>query len=221
MDVAFDGELSGPIPSRASPGWYSPSGIVVTTVREPEHGTGYRVKRRTAVRTVRPGNDYPAEVSLLLPLSDTTETSFIRLLVALPVMQSSVLTRVLCRTDLMRGQITLLKLLYERDEPIGREELAEKLRGEIHQNPEQSLTGVLGAFGKRVNETENISGGPGTGAFIKRERIGGETHYSLRPEAREAIENIPALIAKFDEPWNELLEPDTRIEAADLATESN
>jgi hypothetical protein len=121
----------------------------------------------------------------------------------------------------MRGQITLLKLLYERDEPIGREELAEKLRGEIHQNPEQSLTGVLGAFGKRINETEDVPGNPGTGAFIKRKRIDGETHYSLRTEAREAIENVPSLIKKFDEPWNELLEPDTRIEAADLATGSN
>lgn len=136
-------------------------------------------------------------------------------------MQSSVLTRVLCRTDLMRGQITLLKVLYERDEPIGREALAEKLRGEIHQNPKQSLTGVLGAFGKRINATEDVPGSPGTGAFIKRERINGETHYSLRPEAREAIENVPTLIKKFDDPWNELLEPDTRIEAADLVANSD
>jgi hypothetical protein len=137
---------------------------------------------------------------------------------ALPAMQSSVLTRVLCRTDLMRGQISLLKVLYERDEPIGREELAEKLRGEIHQNPEQSLTGVLGAFGKRINETEDVPGNPGTGAFIKREWIDGETHYSLRPEAREAIQNVPSLIEKFDESWNELLEPDTRIEATNLVS---
>jgi hypothetical protein len=121
----------------------------------------------------------------------------------------------------MRGQITLLKLLYERDEPIGREELAKKLRSEIHQNPEQSLTGVLGAFGKRINATEDVPGSPGTGAFIKRERIDGETHYSLRPEAREAIEKVPALIEKFDESWDELLEPDTRIEAADLVVESD
>jgi hypothetical protein len=49
-----------------------------------------------------------------------------------------------------------------------------------------------------------------------RERIDGETHYSLRPEAREAIENIPVLIEKFDEPWCDLLEPDTRIESVDL-----
>ncbi len=131
-------------------------------------------------------------------------------------MQSSVLTRVLCRADLRRGQITLLKVLYERAEPIGRKELAERLRGALHQNPEQSLTGVLGAFGKRINATDDIPGSPGTDAFIKRERIDGETHYSLRPEAREAIENVPTLIEKFDDPWSDLLEPDTKIEAVDL-----
>jgi len=121
----------------------------------------------------------------------------------------------------MRGQITLLKVLYERDDPIGREELAERLRGEIHQNPEQSLTGVLGAFGRRINETEDVPGSPGTGAFINREQIDGETHYSLRPEAREAIENVPVLTEKFGEPWDELLEPDTRIEVADLVARSD
>lgn len=116
----------------------------------------------------------------------------------------------------MRGQITLLKILYEQNEPIGRGELAEKLRGGIHQDPEQSLTGVLGAFGRRINETDDIPGSPGTEAFIVRQRIDGETHYSLRSEAREAIENIPALRRKFDEPWSKLLEPDTRIEAKHL-----
>ncbi len=136
-------------------------------------------------------------------------------------MQSSVLTRVLCRADLRRGQITLLKVLYERAEPIGRKELADRLRGELHQNPKRSLTGVLGAFGKRINATDDIPGSPGTDAFIKRERIDGETHYSLRPEAREAIENVPALLNKFEEPWTKLLEPNTRIEATDLVSKAN
>lgn len=135
-------------------------------------------------------------------------------------MQPSVLTRVLCRADLMRGQITLLKMLYERDEPIGRGELAETLRGELHQDPERSLTGVLGAFGKRINATNDIPGSPGTNTFIKRERINGETHYSLRPEAREAIKNVPRLIEIFDEPWSDLLEPDTKIKASDLSPRS-
>ncbi|RQG88853.1 hypothetical protein EA462_10660 [Natrarchaeobius halalkaliphilus] len=136
-------------------------------------------------------------------------------------MQPSSLTKILCRADLMRGQITLLKVLYERDEPIGRGELAEKLRGGIHQDPEQSLTGVLGAFGRRINETDDIPGSPGTDAFIKRQQIDRETHYLLRPEAREAIGNVPALVRRFDEPWDKLLEPDSRIEAKNLVPNSD
>lgn len=135
-------------------------------------------------------------------------------------MQSSILTRVLCRTDLMRGQITLLKLLYENDDPIGREELAKRRRGDIHADHEQSLTGVLGAFGKRINATESVPGNPGTDAFLKRKRIDGELHYQLRSEAREAITEIPALLEKFEEPWDVLLDPETRIKAEDLAPKS-
>lgn len=131
-------------------------------------------------------------------------------------MQSSTLTRVLCRTEIKRGQITLLKHLYERDEPVASAELAEKLRGELHESPKQSLTGVLGAFGKRINATDDIPGNPGIGAFIDRKRIDGETNYSLRPEAREAIENVPALMNKFDESWNNLIKSGTKIESANL-----
>ena len=130
------------------------------------------------------------------------------------------MTRVLCRTDLMRGQITLLKVLYEHDEPISRQELAESLRGEIHQDPAQSLTGVLGAFGKRINETDDVPGQPGIKSFIQKKRIDGELHYRLRQEAREAIENVPTLIEAFDEPWDDLLDPETRIEAANLSAAS-
>jgi hypothetical protein len=130
------------------------------------------------------------------------------------------LTTVLCRTDLRRGQITLLKLFYERDEPIGREELAKTLRGDIHEDHEQSLSGVLGAFGKRINATDEIDGNPGTGLFLKKERINDELHYQLRPEAREAIESVPALLQKFDEPWIELLESGTNIEAVELIPDS-
>ena len=86
----------------------------------------------------------------------------------------------------------------------------------MHQNPERSLTGILGAFGKRVNETQNVSGSPGMSAFIKREQIEDETHYSLRPEGQKTIENVPVLMEKLNKPWNELLESGTRIETVDL-----
>lgn len=135
-------------------------------------------------------------------------------------MQPTVLTRILCRNDLMRGQITLLKELYERNEAIARDDLAKKLRGEIHEDYERSFTGVLGAFGNRINQTGDIPGSPGTDAFLEKNRIDGEIHYQLRPEAREAIKNIPALIEKFDEPWDELLEPNTQIKSGDLVPNS-
>jgi hypothetical protein len=34
-------------------------------------------------------------------------------------------------------------------------------------------------------------------AFIKREQIEDETHYSLRPEGQKAIENVPVLMEKL------------------------
>jgi len=56
--------------------------------------------------------------------------------------------------------------------------------------------------------------------FLKKERINDELHYQLRPEAREAIESVPALLQKFDEPWIELLESGTNIEAVELIPDS-
>jgi hypothetical protein len=83
-----------------------------------------------------------------------------------------------------------------------------------------SLNGVLGAFGGRINETNGVSGQPGIHAFIDKTRINDETHYRLRSDAREAIENVPTLLNKFTEPWSELLEPDTYIEADELVAKS-
>jgi len=45
-------------------------------------------------------------------------------------------------------------------------------------------------------------------AFIKREQIEDETHYSLRPEGQKTIENVPVLMEKLNKPWNELLDSD-------------
>lgn len=134
-----------------------------------------------------------------------------------PRIPPSPLVSVLCRADLKRGQITLLRMLYEHDDPIAREDLAEKLRAGIHEDAGRSLNGVLGAFANRINATDEIPGKPGIDAFIEKQRIDGELHYQLCYEAREAISKVPALVRKFDESWDELLEPDTRIEASDLA----
>ncbi|MFB6227980.1 MAG: hypothetical protein ABEH88_05265 [Halobacteriales archaeon] len=137
-----------------------------------------------------------------------------------PQIPPSHLVSVLCRADLKRGQITLLKMLHEHDDPIPREDLATKLRAGIHEDTGRSLNGVLGAFANRINATDEIPGRPGIDAFIKRRRIDGELHYQLRYEAQEAIRKVPALVRTFDEPWDELLEPDTRLEKSDLVPAS-
>ena len=57
---------------------------------------------------------------------------------------------VLTRKPITRGQITLLKALYEADNQcLSKSELAEKIRW----SDEVGLTGVIAALGKRVNKT--------------------------------------------------------------------
>lgn len=133
-----------------------------------------------------------------------------------PQIPPSALVNVLCQADLKRGQITLLKMLYEHDGPIAREDLATKLRAGIHEDTGRSLNGVLGAFANRINGTDEIPGRPGIDAFIKKQRIDGELHYQLRYEAQEAIRRVPALVRTFDKPWDELLDPDITLEASKL-----
>lgn len=124
------------------------------------------------------------------------------------------LEQVLRRTDIPRGQITLLKELYEREgEFVSYSELVEKIRW----NEEERFPGVLGAFGNRINQTDNLPGQPGSDAFIERKRINGELHYRLRPEAREAIEEVPVLVEKFDQSMETLLKSGTKIEYEELS----
>lgn len=142
-------------------------------------------------------------------------------------MRSELLTDVLCRTGINRGQITLLKALYKEDDDfvpirddgyVARSDLAKIRRMKTDQL--DSLNGVLGAFGGRINETNGISGKPGIDAFIDKTRINDEMHYRLQSEAREAIENVPTLLNKFSESWSELLDPDTYIESDELVAKS-
>lgn len=128
-------------------------------------------------------------------------------------MNSYDLEQVLRRTAIPRGQITLLKELYERDDEfVSSSELIKRIRW----GDQERFPGVLGAFGGRINETDEISDKPGIEAFFDRTKIDGEPHYQLRPEAREAIGNIEPLTNKFDRPMEKLLEPGTKIEYEDL-----
>lgn len=133
-------------------------------------------------------------------------------------MNARSLERVLRRKSIPRGQLTLLKHLYERDgdEWVSSSELVDRIRW----GDEARFPGVVGAFGNRINATPEIAGEPGSSAFLERNRIDGETHYRLRPEARAAIEAIDVLLETFERrSMAELLEPGTEIDAAKLASD--
>ena len=91
----------------------------------------------------------------------------------------------LTRKPITRGQITILKALYEAgNKGLPKSELAK----EIRWSDEGGLTGVIGALGKRVNNTwqyEILK--PGVNLLIEKKGSDGELQYRMRPEIREAI----------------------------------
>lgn len=131
------------------------------------------------------------------------------------------LERVIRRKPMNRGQTTLLKYLYEADEElIRRKEVVESIR----EGDSKSFVGVLSAFSNRVNNTEGITGNPGYQAFIDRITVDGKEHFQLRPEAREAIDRVPALQQAFDRTMDELLAYEgipVEFEAFSLAVDLN
>ncbi|WP_338740776.1 hypothetical protein [Haloplanus salilacus] len=133
-------------------------------------------------------------------------------------MDSHALEQVLRRKSIPRGQLTLLKELYERDETewVSSSELVDRIRW----GNEERFPGVLGAFGNRINATAEVTGEPGSSAFFDRQRIDSKTHYRLRSDAREAIEEVHVLLDTFDQhSMSDLLEPGTEIEAERLESE--
>ncbi|MFD1643774.1 hypothetical protein [Halohasta litorea] len=89
-------------------------------------------------------------------------------------MDTDVLIEILTRRKIPRGQITLLKELYERDDEfVSSSELISRIRW----GDEERFPGVLRAFGRRINATERITGKPGIEAFLERKRIDGDLHY--------------------------------------------
>jgi hypothetical protein len=128
-------------------------------------------------------------------------------------MSSPDLTRALCRIKMKRGQVTLLKELYEREgEFVSSSELADRIRW----SDNESLWRVIGAFGRRISATGEVSDEKPSGAFLNRKRDeDGEMHYQLRPEARDAIEST-TLTEIFKRPMDELMEGiHTEIERTD------
>lgn len=98
---------------------------------------------------------------------------------------------VITREFIPYGQMTLYHALYKAGERgLTKAELAEQIR----EGNRRSLTGVFGALGHRINGSEPFKEQkPGTALFFERTRQDGDWHYRMRPELREAIEDLPGL----------------------------
>ncbi|MCP4541293.1 MAG: HNH endonuclease [Chloroflexi bacterium] len=98
---------------------------------------------------------------------------------------------VLTRKFIPYGQMTLYHALYAAGERgLSKTELAEQIR----DGDTDSLTGVFGALGGRINGSGPFKAQkPGTGLFFKRVRRDNDWHYCMYPELREAIEKLPGL----------------------------
>lgn len=132
-------------------------------------------------------------------------------------MQASQLEKVLRRTGMKRGQITLLKELYERDgEYVSSAELGERIRGYdvIDELPEDSIPGVLGAFGRRINESDMIVQEDGIEVFIDREKRDNLSYYKLKPDAREAVERYDELMEQIQRPMKEIVNESPKLEGS-------
>jgi len=88
------------------------------------------------------------------------------------------LEKVLRRISIPRGQVTLLKALYEAEGKfVPRRELIERIRW----GDSKSFTGVLAAFAGRINHTESFEDEkPGYEAFIEVKEVDGEESWQLR-----------------------------------------
>lgn len=112
-----------------------------------------------------------------------------------------VIRRIIARIKIPPGQITLYKVLYEQPDGLSKKELATVIR----DDNEESLRGVLGALGRRVNETQAFSGAkPGIDLLLERHRARGELFYRMRPKTRAAIDGIPELRRAIDLPVAEI-----------------
>jgi hypothetical protein len=92
--------------------------------------------------------------------------------------------RVIKRKKIKKGQIGLYKAFANsEDEWLSKPQIAATM--EISR---QKLAGVLGALGRRINETDGVSNRPGIDLFFEyRQDSEGHTLYRLRPEVRSIL----------------------------------
>ncbi|MFC7129168.1 phospholipase D family protein [Haloferax chudinovii] len=123
-------------------------------------------------------------------MSDSTDTSH----------TNRGIKQALCRRAMPRGQVTLLKCLYENDRPVSVEELADEIRG----GDVDSCTSILGPLSKRINNTPEVSGEPGFSALIRKIQDEKQHYYELREESRRIIEDMPRLLSEFERDMDDL-----------------
>ena len=111
--------------------------------------------------------------------------------------------RVLTRKAIPRGQITLLKVLYEADGLVPESEIVERIRW----GDAESFRGVVGAFSKRINATLGFRDEcPGLEGVIERVVKNGERHWKLRGPMRDAVDSVPELVEELSRPLEVLME---------------
>jgi len=112
--------------------------------------------------------------------------------------RTRLITTVITRIPLSPGQVSLFKALVEADD---RWISISELEYRIHE----SVGGVLGALGNRINQTKGISPPfDGTGLVMTWETFHGEWHYRIRPELNEVINRFPVLQNAMELPVDEI-----------------
>jgi hypothetical protein len=98
---------------------------------------------------------------------------------------------VITRRPLTENQLRLFKALYEAgDSWVSKSELANRM----HVNDESSVTGILGALGNRINQTEGVAPPfDGIGLLMTWETFHDELRYRMLPELRSVIDSLPVL----------------------------
>jgi hypothetical protein len=98
---------------------------------------------------------------------------------------------VITRIPLSSSQIALFIVLNEtKDHWISKSELAYR----ISKNNEASVTGILGALGNRINQTDGAQPPlDGIGLLLKWETFHDELHYQMLPELEAALDGYPVL----------------------------
>lgn len=91
--------------------------------------------------------------------------------------------RVLRRLPIPDGQIALYQALYHAPSGLSYSALAESM-----QRAENELAGVLGALGRRVNNTEGSTGDLGITVLFDIERDSERWHYQMKDDLRRVLE---------------------------------